>query len=66
MVFHPLVLKALLYLLGVATGALILAADRLYAVLVFVFLHFLLAMLLFYRLSPQPFFTRIPRSFVLF
>ncbi len=49
LVFLPLVLKALLYLLAVANQALILAAGRLYIVLVFVFVIFLLAMLLFNR-----------------
>ena len=35
LVFYPLVLKALLYLLAVANRALIIATDRLYVVLVF-------------------------------
>ena len=61
LVFHPLVLKGLLYFLVVANRALILAAGRLYVVLVFVFvfLRFLLAMQLFNRLFPQSFFARL-------
>ena len=58
LVFDPLVLKGLIYLLAVANRALILAADRFCIVLVFAFLLFLLATLLFNRLFPQSFFDR--------
>ena len=65
LVYHALVLRALLYLLAVANRRLIIAADRLYVVIVivFVFLLFLLALLLFYRLFPQSFFTRNTSDF---
>ena len=50
-------LRAFLYLLAVANRALILAASRLYVVLVFVFLLFWLAMLV-----QSSFPTIVPRS----